>query len=312
MRQSYSDSSSSSIMDNTTSPPQVTLASFLPATLQANGVVCTDETPKTLEELLSRNKLEVGDFIESSPDIAMTLIDAFIEDDFDGKLHLMTLSNAAAGGGGGNDGHEIIGISFWREVDDGEMRNWFDIDRVTKMIDKSIEQIHGHEHESLKLVRRSSINWIQKALESTDNNYISRNTQESTIQQLTHAWVKIELIAIKQSYREHHLGHTLLGCTLAKAHQRCGDHVILHVAGGALRIFQQQNYIKNLGSSLYRRIKMVEYFRSQIVICLYLEILVRLWKICHSRKYYKSNNEKNDHDAEKHNTRLLTHICHYT
>ena len=225
-------------MDSSTaSPPQITLATFLPATLQANGVVCTDETPKTLEDLLSRNKLEVRDFIESSPDIAMTLIDAFIEDDFDGKLHLMTLSmlnqnNAAAAGGGGNDGHEIIGISFWREVDDGEMRNWFDIDRVTKMIDKSIEQSHEHEHEheSLKLVRRSSINWIQKALES---NYISRNTKESTIQQLTHAWVKIELIAIKQSYREHHLGNTLLGCTLAKAHARCGDHVILHVAGGA-------------------------------------------------------------------------------
>ena len=224
-------------MDNTASPPQRTLATFLPATLQSNGVVCTDETPTSAQELLSRNKLKVSDFIEVSPDICDTLMDAFIEDDFDGKLHLMTLSrlnqnNAAADAA--DDGHEIIGISFWREVDDGEMRNWFDIDRVTKMIDKSIEQSHEHEHEheheSLKLVRRSSINWIQKALES---NYISRNTQESTIQQLTHAWVKIELIAIKQSYREHHLGHTLLGCTLAKAHQRCGDHVILHVAGGA-------------------------------------------------------------------------------
>ena len=237
-------------MDSSTaSPPQITLATFLPATLQANGVVCTDETPKTLEDLLSRNKLEVRDFIESSPDIAMTLIDAFIEDDFDGKLHLMTLSimNYDAGG---EDGHEIIGISFWREVDDGEMRDWFDIDRVAKMIDKSIEQSHEeHEHESLKLVRRSSINWIQKALESTDNNYISRNTQESTIQQLTHAWVKIELIAIKQSYREHHLGHTLLGCTLAKAHERCGDHVILHVAGGvsknipAAKLYQKFGFV---------------------------------------------------------------------
>lgn len=217
------------------SSPKITQATFLPATLQANGVLCTDETPTSAQELRSRNKLKVSDFIEVSPDICDTLLDAFIEDDFDGKLHLMTLSrlnqnNAATAA---DDGHEIIGISFWREVDDGEMRDWFDIDRVSKMIDKSIEQSHEHEHESLKLVRRSSINWIQKALESTDNNYISRNTQESTIQQLTHAWVKIELIAIKQSYREHHLGHTLLGCTLAKAHARCGDHVILHVAGGA-------------------------------------------------------------------------------
>ncbi len=228
-------------MDNTASSPQITLATFLPATLQPNGVVCTDETPKTLEDLLSRNKLEVRNFIESSTDIARTLIDAFIEDDYDGKLHLMTLSilnqNNNATAAAGNDGYEIIGISFWREVDDGEMRDWFDVDRVAKMIDKSIEQNQEqqHEHESLKLVRRSSINWIQKALESTstqNSNYISRNTQES-IQQLTHAWVKIELIAIKQSYREHHLGHTLLGCTLAKAHERCGDHVILHVAGGA-------------------------------------------------------------------------------
>ena len=300
-------------MDNTASPPQITLATFLPATLQANGVVCTDETPKTLEDLLSRNKLEVRDFIESSPDIAMTLIDAFIEDDFDGKLHLMTLSMlnqnnnaAAAAGGGGNDGHEIIGISFWREVDDGEMRDWFDIDRVAKMIDKSIEQSHEHEHEheSLKLVRRSSISWIQKALESTDSNqnsnYISRNTQESTIQQLTHAWVKIELIAIKQSYREHHLGHTLLGCTLAKAHEIArGDHVILHVAGGASKNIPAAKLYQRFGFVSVPTHKDGGVFQKPDRDLFVLGNIGQALKDLSFEEILQTN-EKNDHAAEKH------------
>mmetsp|Transcript_13230 Transcript_13230/g.23270 ORF Transcript_13230/g.23270 Transcript_13230/m.23270 type:complete len:158 (+) Transcript_13230:3-476(+) len=56
---------------------------------------------------------------------------------------------------------------------------------------------------------------------------------KSTIHKLTHAWIKIELIAIKRTHRAHHLGNVLLGCTLAKAHAlHHNEHAILHIAGG--------------------------------------------------------------------------------
>ena len=215
-------------MDNTPNPPLTTLARFLPATLQSNGIICRDETPASAQELVSRGQLKADDFIETSPDIESTLMDAFIEDDYEGKLHLMTLSVLSKDSGG----HEIIGLSFWREVPSEEMKEWFDLNRVAKMIEKSrIEheldnEFSNHAKSRMKLVRSSSVSWIQNALATTDTTYQNEHA-------LTHAWVKIELIAIKQSYRDHHLGNILLGLTLSKAHEsNNNDHAILHVAGG--------------------------------------------------------------------------------
>lgn len=215
------------------SPPQ-TLSRFLPATLQSNGINCRDETPSSAQELLTRGQLDAKDFIEASPDIENTLMEAFIEDDYDGKLHLMTLSmmrdtDTAA------DDEEIIGLSFWREVPAEEMGDWFDVERISKMITKSTilqecdNEISNHAKRRMELVRSSSINWIQNALASADDEI--ETDKKTTIDKLTHSWVKIELIAIKQSYRAHHLGNILLGCTLAKA-QEHNEHAILHVAGG--------------------------------------------------------------------------------
>ncbi|KAK1738641.1 hypothetical protein QTG54_010671 [Skeletonema marinoi] len=219
---------------DTPSPPQ-TLARFLPATLQSNGMRCRDETPTSAQELLARGQLDAKDFIEVSPDIENTLMEAFIEDDYDGRLHLMTLSMMRRDvDDDRHDIEEIIGVSFWREVPADEMGDWFDVERISKMITKSTIE---HENDSdysndvkcrMKLVRSSSIKWIQNALASTDQD---KTDTKASIDQLTHSWVKIELIAIKQSYRAHHLGNILLGCTLAKAHEH-NEHAILHVAGG--------------------------------------------------------------------------------
>jgi hypothetical protein len=229
----------------TPSPPQ-TLARFLPATLQSNGIICRDETPASAKEALSRGQLDAKDFIEVSPDIESTLLEAFIEDDYDGKLHLMTLSMMHRGTAENDDDdnarqnvEEIIGLSFWREVPAEEMGDWFDVERMSKMITKStIEHEHDHEFSNhaknrLKLVRSSSVSWIQNALRSSSIDTLDEDKSDThaSIQQLTHSWVKIELIAIKQSYRSHHLGNILLGCTLSKAHER-NKHAILHVAGG--------------------------------------------------------------------------------
>ena len=217
-------------MKDNQSPPQ-TLARFLPATLQSNGILsCRDETPASAQELLTRGQLDAKDFIEVSPDIENTLMEAFIEDDYDGKLHLMTLSMMRD-----DEVEEIIGLSFWREVPADEMSDWFDVERISKMITKSTiehdecdNEISNHAKSRMKLVRSSSIKWIQNALASTDD--IKTDTKLK-IEELTHSWVKIELVAIKQSYRAHHLGNILLGCTLVKA-QEHNKHAILHVAGG--------------------------------------------------------------------------------
>ncbi len=219
---------------NTQSPPR-TLSRFLPATLQSNGISCRDETPSSAQELVTRGHLDAKDFIEASPGVETTLMEAFIEDDYDGKLHLMTLSMMREADTTSAD-EEIIGLSFWREVPAEEMGDWFDVERISKMISKSTiqqdcdKEISNHAKSRMELVRSSSINWIQNALASTDDE-AETDKEAATIDKLTHSWVKIELIAIKQSHRAHHLGNILLGCTLAKA-QEHNQHAILHVAGG--------------------------------------------------------------------------------
>jgi predicted GNAT family N-acyltransferase len=223
-----------------TSSPQ-TLARFRPSALQSNGIICRDETPASAKELVERGQLHSKDFIEESPDIENTLMEAFIEDDYDGRLHLMTLSMMRRDADGGDE-HEIIGLSFWREVPVDEMRDWFDLNRISKMIaNAAIEHKHDDDFakKRMKHIRTSSVNWIKNALMSIEANQDDESinnsitTQASIRQQLTHAWVKIELIAIKQNYRDHHLGNILLGCTLSKAHDLYNnDHAILHVAGG--------------------------------------------------------------------------------
>jgi len=223
-----------------TPSPHQTLARFLPATLQSNGMRCRDETPTSAQELLARGQLDAKDFIEVSPDIENTLMEAFIEDDYDGRLHLMTLSMMRRDADDDrHDIEEIIGVSFWREVPADEMGDWFDVERISKMITKStIEHENDNDYSNdvkcrMKLVRSSSIKWIQNALASTNQD--NETDTKASIDQLTHSWVKIELIAIKQSYRAHHLGNILLGCTLAKAHEH-NEHAILHVAGGSKNI----------------------------------------------------------------------------
>jgi len=211
---------------------------ILPTALQSNNLHCQDETPKSAQHLVSQGKLNALDFIETSPEIEGTLMEAFIEDDYEGKLHLITMRMA---------NEEIVGISFWREIPSDEMGEWMDMKRIAKAIeDRNLTPSVDHDHDEelshntnkrMQLVKSESVNWIENALKSTNvtNDTSSKNTAvtESTLESLTHKWIKIELVAIKQSYRARHLGNILLGLTLAKAHAlHHNDHAILHVAGG--------------------------------------------------------------------------------
>jgi len=231
---------------------------ILPAILQSHGLQCQDQTRASAQHLQSKGHLNAEEFIETSPDIERTLMEAFIEDDYEGKLHLTTMSMTTCKSNPGNDSaqeDEIIGMAFWREVPSGEMNEWMDLQRISKAIagrelvlapesSSTIDQDHtadlSHDaRNAMKLTKSDSIGWIKNALQPCQTNNgtsMMKNKMlpsKSTIQKLTHAWIKIELIAIKRTHRAHHLGQILLGCTLAKAHAlHHNEHAILHVAGG--------------------------------------------------------------------------------
>jgi len=211
---------------------------ILPTALKSNNLHCQDESPKSAQQLLSQGKLNALDFIETSPDIEGTLMEAFIEDDYEGKLHLITMRMA---------NEEIVGISFWREIPSDEMGEWMDMKRIAKAIeDRNLTSSIDHDHDKelshntnkrMQLVKSESVNWIENALKSShrtkDTSSNQTSVTASTLESLTHKWIKIELVAIKQSYRAHHLGNLLLGITLDKAHaSHHNEHAILHVAGG--------------------------------------------------------------------------------
>ena len=225
---------------------------ILPTALQSNNLHCQDESPQSAQHLVSQGKLNALDFIETSPEIEGTLMEAFIEDDYEGKLHLITMRMA---------NEEIVGISFWREIPSDEMGEWMDMKRIAKAIeDRNLTSSVDHDHDEelshntnkrMQLVKSESVNWIENALKSSNetNDTSSNHTvaTASTLESLTHKWIKIELVAIKQSYRAHHLGNLLLGITLEKAHaSHHNEHAILHVAGGGAS--------KNIpAAKLYRR-----------------------------------------------------------
>jgi hypothetical protein len=65
---------------------------------------------------------------------------------------------------------------------------------------------------------------------------------------LTHAWIKIELVAVRQPYWGQRLGSILFACALYHAHCRRQSRVILHVAGGeenvpAVRMYRRFGFL---------------------------------------------------------------------
>ncbi|KAL9179616.1 hypothetical protein ACHAXT_008906 [Thalassiosira profunda] len=237
-------------------------SSILPATLQTHGLRCNDLTPTLARRLVGEGQLTAEDFIETSPAIERTLMEAFLEDDYEGRLHLTTLSMKSAVNkagdvsGGVENEEEIVGMSFWREVPSDEMKDWMDMRRISKAIrDKRLaapqspgsDEEHGNlSHDArkrMRLVKSDSAKWIESALQPCNANNTTSHASDmsggnaapsqSTMHKLTHSWIKIELIAIKRTHRAHHLGHLLLGCTLARAHAlHHNEHAILHIAGG--------------------------------------------------------------------------------
>ena len=221
--------------------------------------------------------------MELHPDIERTLLTSFIEDDYDGKLHMMTLNTNIADG----DTREVVGIAFWREIDDDEMKEWLDLHRVEETLkrhgDDDLQQqqqqqkyyVEQHRPRSvsfqcpsddrlstggkrrMEMIRNDSITWIRNALNTHNNdhddNEPSNNQHHQTqnhasispVNKLIHAWIKIELIAIKTTQRHHHYGEILLMCLLSCAHSHHETtHAILHIAGSSSNVAATKLYHK--------------------------------------------------------------------
>lgn len=206
-------------------------------------------------------------------DVEQTLFESFIDDDYGGRLHLTTLrQNDEAG--------QVVGIVFWREVPDTEMREWINFDALSASIsdlrglvidDNGDDDEHtagksgasrsstGRHRRSLVPVREESLHWLYQATSSrhllqrggksrATNTSVEALSREEVIDGLTHRWVKIELLAVQKSFWGHRYGSLLLATALQEAYQQKSNRAILHVAGGhsnvpAVKLYQRFGFV---------------------------------------------------------------------
>ena len=270
-------------MTSQSSSTNCNLTTLLPTILSSNALQYQIETPATASTLFSQNQLNPSQFLEFSPDIERTLITSFIEDDYDGKLHFLTLNTTTSDN---NAQREVIGIAFWREIDSEEMNEWMDLHRVKDTLRRHCEdeiqsspttkdssthkrrgrlsfqcqsdnQLSQHAKRKMEMIRSDSITWIRNALHSQENHSSNEATSTNStrtdptirdVNNLLHAWIKIELIAIHKSHRHHHYGPILLACLLSMAYKTHETHAILHVAGStsntaALKLYERFGFV---------------------------------------------------------------------
>ncbi len=266
----------------------------IPSILQRKHLKCLHHTPETAQ-ILHDTYGFFANGREMSHEVEQHLFDAFIEDDYDGRLHLMTLHCLENEGENGGESLALVakddilmpssfgkgigpplGIVFWRDVPDEEMKEWFDWNFLAKALNRGEGLTHNGTNPSkishnkstnkdqfislptattaLHLVRQSSIDSIKKMVAdmqpgSSISTSICHNNEDRKnildVETLSHAWIKLELIAIRQQYWGHHLGSLLLSCTLYHAHYESNQsRVLLHVAGGeenvpAVRLYEK-------------------------------------------------------------------------
>ena len=241
------------------------------------------ETPQSAQRMLD---VAGGTFAAEGGSLSIgveqTLFEAFIENDYDGHLHLTTLRQNTKDG-------DVVGIVFWREVPDAEMREWINFDALSASISdlrglvidddgggnrnddinkKGQERKEGdhssntngttnssRHRRSLVPVREESLHWLYQA---TSSRHLLRRgggtsqpaalSREEVIDGLTHRWIKIELLAVEKSYWGNRYGSLLLAIALYEAHHLNNNRAILHVAGGysnvpAVKLYQRFGFV---------------------------------------------------------------------
>ena len=274
-------------INNMQGTQQQSLLAQVPNILKSKHLKCVDHTPASAS-ILHDTYGYFANGKEMPHDVEQTLFDAFIENDYDGKLHLSTLhyfeerdtsssTNTIPTSSSDDKDEDInigppLGLVFRREVPDPEMNEWFDWEHVTN----ALQQHKKNEHDESKnassssgkkknrFVRQNSIESIQKMIESlhlpTETVLDGiENHLDLAHEEMVHAWTKLELIAVRERYWGRHLGSLLLACALYNAHYKFDQsRVVLHIAGGeenapALRLYERFGFLRiKSGTSFHK------------------------------------------------------------
>jgi len=266
---------------------------IFPQILQSKRLHCINQTAESAQ-LLHDTYGFFANGKELSHEVEHLLFEAFIEDYYDGMLHLTTIHNVNLGVIVDEESsmgrHNIsgigapIGLVFWRKIPDEEMTEWLNFNHLQKYLSEQQQslcidmtqlelddkaKIHNNDvnrlENGLKLVRQRSIHSMKLipsaasiAKELIKDKKDANNGYNNLKEQLSHAWIKIELLAVREQYWGQRLGSLLLASALYNAHLHTQTRAILHVAGGeenvpAVRLYRRFGFLPVARDTLYNK-----------------------------------------------------------
>jgi len=192
---------------------------LIPSILERRNLQCTEQTSESARALMESGLL--GNFTQDNNDehsshvslqVEASLLESFVEDDYDGALHLTTVDVAFDDGKNSGDnnnrgGRRPIGFVFWRQVPQEEMRDWINWEILQKRImgererelqSEESREVEGSDKDSsthqqqkectkrrqmrhsLRSVRRESVKWLEIA--TTANSSSPAPTPNSVVQ----------------------------------------------------------------------------------------------------------------------------------
>ena len=166
-------------------------------------------------------RLETCQTAETLPHIAAeysgledVLFDAFIEDAYDGLLHLVTLTDIDTG--------RLAGLIFWQALEQEEVDNWT----------SDWRSIHAQLHPAPIEAHRKQLLPVRKYPKSMPVDLTS--DQASSPDNIRpNRWLKIDLLCTDRSFRGRGVGKVLLTSALVYSAVREGKNsAMLEVAGG--------------------------------------------------------------------------------
>jgi GNAT superfamily N-acetyltransferase len=292
MGDSQVDVTSMSVVLASAQPSDTSWPALIPGIISRRQLQCREQTSESVKAF--RRSLGGAHFVDGKSvpvEVENTLFQAFEEDDYEGALHLTTIhdSNGTA-----------IGIVFWREVSEDEMREWIDYEKLVEIscqrqslrfgvggVNGNINHLLENNREenseameraggelleaqfdadeahidkvglrrSLVEVQQESLRWLQQV----DSRPDSKGRKEHRIpvtknvpSDYAQAWVKIELLAVREDWWGQRIGSLLLACAMYHAWLRNDKRAVLHVAGGssnvpATRLYERFGFVPAQG-----------------------------------------------------------------
>lgn len=220
---------------------------------------CVQQTPNSAKKLFKSVGC-FGDGKALSHDVETFLFEAFIENDFDGKLHLTTIHQ---------DDMTPIGLVFWREIPEEEMKAWIDYEKLCDLARRKRKQLRSDadstDNENVVSTRacdeilreQTGVSPTEQALTTARNESLTAlaqcqdlatNKQLLLPNSVAQAWVKIELLAVRLPWWGQRIGTLSLACAMSEAWKCNNSRVVLHIAGGlenvpAVRIYERFGFV---------------------------------------------------------------------